>query len=182
MCTEDQSNRQYILDAQNLNKNLMIEAGAGSGKTTILVDRLIVQIKETDIKMSELVAITFTEKAAGVLKYRFQNKLIAAQKNEIDPVKKSRLTEALKNVEDIQISTIHSFCNKMLNECPFEANLGPGFGILKNQDEKDAKIRFVKEYAKVHKNDQGLVLLKKLGLNLLDFFISSFSSLLGFFI
>lgn len=174
MCTEDQRNRQYILDAQNLNKNLMIEAGAGSGKTTILVDRLIVQIKETDIKMSELVAITFTEKAAGVLKYRFQNKLIAAQKNEIDPVKKSRLTEALKNVEDIQISTIHSFCNKMLNECPFEANLGPGFGILKNQDEKDAKIRFVKEYAKVHKNDQGLVLLKKLGLNLLDF--SSFFS------
>lgn len=169
MCTEDRRNRQYILDVNNLNKNLMIEAGAGSGKTTILVDRLIVQIKETDIKMSELVAITFTEKAADVLKFRFQNKLLVAQKDETDTVKKNRLTEALRNVDDIQISTIHAFCNKILNECPFEANLGPGFGILRNQDETNAKNRFVKEYAKAHKNDLSFVLIKDLGLNALDF-------------
>ena len=169
MSTEDIRNRQYILNVNNLNTNLMIEAGAGSGKTTILVDRIIVQIKETDIKMSELVAITFTEKAADVLKYRFQKKLLKAQKDETDPIKKCRLTEALENVDDIQISTIHAFCNRILNECPFEANLGPGFGVLKNQDEANAKNRFIKAYAKVHKNDISFQCIKRLGLTPLNF-------------
>lgn len=169
MCTEDNINRQYILDVKNLDKNLMIEAGAGSGKTTILIDRLIMQIKETDIKLSELVAITFTEKAADVLKFRFQNELVEAHKNESDPIKKRRLTEALNNVETIQISTIHSFCNKILNECPFEANLGPGFGILRTQEEANAKNRFIKAYAKKHENDENMLLIKTLGLNPLNF-------------
>lgn len=130
-----------IKRAQILNdfsQNILIEAGAGAGKTTILVNRILNQIKTSDITLDKMVAITFTEKAARGLQERFQRNLFkaysGAQGNE-----KEKLKKAIADMDKIHISTIHSFCSSMLKEMPFEAGLSLDFTIVQDQADVDLK-------------------------------------------
>ena len=69
----DQAARERIL--HDLDTNILVEAGAGSGKTTAMVGRMIQLIRTGNAHVEEIAAVTFTRKAAAELKERFQEQL-----------------------------------------------------------------------------------------------------------
>lgn len=110
----------------------LVEAGAGTGKTTVLVDRLLALIR-SGVAISRIVAITFTEKAAGELKIRLRAELEAAAREvEEDGTRAAEaavLATALHQIDRAQVSTIHGFCSTLLKERPVEAGVDPNFGV-----------------------------------------------------
>ena len=108
--------------ATNLDTTYFVEAAAGTGKTTALVARIISAVKSGRARLSEIVAITFTEKAAGELKVRLRMKLEEALKDD-------KRKEALADLERAHITTIHSFCAWVLRERPIEAVVDPLFAV-----------------------------------------------------
>lgn len=107
--------------------NMLVEAGAGSGKTTSMVNRMVSLITSGKCKVENIAAITFTRKAAQELKERFQNKLEKCYREETHTRMKNILKEALNNMEWCFIGTIHSFCASMLRERPIEGAVDPNF-------------------------------------------------------
>ncbi|MCC7171955.1 MAG: UvrD-helicase domain-containing protein [Planctomycetes bacterium] len=112
----------------DLRTSLRIEAGAGTGKTTALVKRVIALIRG-GTSLSRIVAITFTEKAAGELRVRLRRKLEDEVRSATDPTESARLRDALTELDAATISTIHGFCQSLLRERPVEAGLDPGFEL-----------------------------------------------------
>jgi len=147
----DEKARQQI--THSLDKNYLVEAGAGSGKTTCLVARMISMITSSDAKVEEIVAITFTKKAADELKQRFQNKLELTLKNEACKISKDKLRAALENIDNCFIGTIHSFCSRLLRERPIEAGLDPTFQELDNTSEPLLMNEAWKEYLELIRTD-----------------------------
>ena len=93
----------------DINTNFFVEAGAGSGKTSVLVDRMVSMV-EGGVDISKICAITFTKAAAGEFYARFQKKLSES--------KTARAKEALKNIDLCFMGTIDSFCSMVLSEHP----------------------------------------------------------------
>ncbi len=122
----DQSVRdQVIHDHESL---FAVDAGAGTGKTTLLVSRLISLLLEKQAPLSRIAAITFTEKAAAELAERLRSKLEEALGKH--PESKTPIPQALEDMERAPISTIHSFCAGLLREYPVEAGVDPQFTLL----------------------------------------------------
>lgn len=132
----EDKNREQILN--DFSKNILIEAGAGSGKTTILVNRILNQIKTTEITLDKIVAITFTDKSAIELQDRFQAQLSKAFQLATGE-EKQKLKKAMADADKIHISTIHSFCLGLLKEMPFEAGLSLDAKVV--QDHLDIKFK-----------------------------------------
>ena len=113
--------------AHDLNRHISVTAGAGSGKTAVLVHRYLKILLETDLPPNQVVAITFTEKAAAELKQRIVNEVNA--RLQADP--HNRQLERIKTgMLSAQISTIHAFCSRILREYPVEAGVDAGFSVL----------------------------------------------------
>ncbi len=120
--------------AQALDETLVVEAAAGTGKTTELVKRIL-RILSTGRaeKVGNIVAVTFTEKAAGELKLRLREALEKERTGAADPEVpgvKDRLDNALAGLEEAHVSTIHGFCAELLRERPVEARVDPLFAVL----------------------------------------------------
>ena len=118
----------------DLDTNLCVEAGAGTGKTTLLVDRIFNLITTGRAEIEQIVAVTFTEKAAAELKLRIREKL---EKQRIEAAGQSsdetqRLGRALEKLDQAPISTIHGFASSILRERPVEAGVDPRFEVLDN--------------------------------------------------
>ncbi len=105
-----------------------VDAGAGTGKTTLLVSRLIALLLEKQAPLSRIAAITFTEKAAAELAERLRSKLEEALGKH--PGQRTIILKALEDMERAPISTIHSFCAGLLREYPVEAGVDPQFTLL----------------------------------------------------
>jgi len=105
-----------------------VSAGAGSGKTRLLVGRYLFLLKSHGVPMTKIVAITFTEKAAA------QMKAAVAERARELAVEKPEDADFWKNVasevHSAPISTIHSFCNSILRKYPYESGLDPSFTII----------------------------------------------------
>jgi ATP-dependent exoDNAse (exonuclease V) beta subunit len=129
LALSDAEARRLIATA--LDDTLIVEAAAGTGKTTELVGRIVRVIADDRAKVGEIVAVTFTEKAAGELKLRLRERLdterTAAAQN---PDRRARLDEAMKQLEEAHVSTIHGFCADLLRERPVEAGVDPLFEVL----------------------------------------------------
>jgi ATP-dependent helicase/nuclease subunit A len=114
-------------EGDGLKHTYLVEAGAGTGKTTVLVNRLLALLR-SGVSISRVVAITFTEKAAGELKIRLRSELErAVRKAEADEAEV--LTSALHHIDRAHVTTIHSFCSALLKERPVEAGVDPNFSI-----------------------------------------------------
>lgn len=122
--------QQKALDVQ---RNLAVTAGAGSGKTTVLVDRYLhILLQNPGLNVKEVLAITFTEKATAEMKQRIFNQ-IEEQFNK-SKCRQGRLFEILNQLPEAQIFTIHSFCHQILIRYATEAEINPHFTILKDED------------------------------------------------
>src|SRR5437763_1691998 len=109
----DEEGRQRIRAA--LDETLIVEAAAGTGKTSELVRRIVNLVAEGRAAIDRIVAVTFTEKAAGELKLRLRVELEAARAaNAGDERRRSHLEQALAHLEEARVSTIHGFCADLL--------------------------------------------------------------------
>lgn len=127
----DRAERASIV--RELDRNMIVEAGAGSGKTTSLVDRITALIGEGKATLSRIAAVTFTKKAAAELKERCQISIERAFR-ESEGKRKERFELALMDMEQGFIGTIHSFCARLLRERPVEAGIDPGFTELDDDE------------------------------------------------
>ena len=136
--------------AEALDDTLVVEAAAGTGKTTELVTRIVRTVATGRATMDEIVAVTFTEKAAGELKLRLREALEIERACGTDAARsatdddhpgrladrraieaeRGRLEEALKTLEEAHVNTIHGFCAELLRERPVEARVDPLFAVL----------------------------------------------------
>ena len=128
MVRSDREARRRI--AENLDDTLVVEAAAGTGKTTELVNRILQVLGGGRARVDEIVAVTFTEKAAGELKLRLRQKLEEARRAAGDAAVRARLDHAVQNLEEARVSTIHGFCADLLRERPVEARVDPLFRVL----------------------------------------------------
>src|SRR5688500_2981555 len=129
MALGDQAVRDAI--ANDLDVTLVVEAAAGTGKTTELVRRILRVLATGKARVGDLAAVTFTEKAAGELKLRLRQELeVARTRADEAGDERTRLEHALKNLEEAHISTIHGFCADLLRERPVEAGIDPLFRVL----------------------------------------------------
>ncbi|MCX7885704.1 MAG: UvrD-helicase domain-containing protein [Verrucomicrobiae bacterium] len=144
----DHAERRKIVEL--LDTTLLVEAAAGTGKTTAMVERIVALVAGQKCAPENLAAVTFTRKAAGELRQKLQEKLPGAER--------------------CFIGTIHSFCGRLLRERPVEAGVNPDFEEL--DEERDARLRrqawdsFSNEL--FAKDDPLLDHLDELGLSLAD--------------
>lgn len=129
----DDTARKKIVS--ELDKTFLVEAGAGSGKTKSLVDRMIALLKNGQCRIDTLAAVTFTRKAAAELRGRFQTELEREVREGAEDKVRQCLKEALQNLEQCTIGTIHSFCAKLIRERPVEISLDPEFQELEEIDD-----------------------------------------------
>jgi len=112
--TEDQRRAVETEDV-----DLCVVAGAGAGKTRVLTERIVHRVVRRGVALHEVLAITFTEKAAAEMKSRLAAELERAGR-----------TSVREDVEAAAISTIHAFCSRLLREFAVEAGVDPAFRVL----------------------------------------------------
>ena len=118
-------------------KSVCVVAGAGTGKTCVLVERYIRLLRDRLALVPEIVAITFTEKAAKEMKDRIRNACVNELRQAADAETRRFWLRHRNDLDHAQISTIHSLCAQIIRECPVEAAVDPRFSVL---DEVEADI------------------------------------------
>jgi len=101
--------------------SLVLEAGAGTGKTTLLVDRIEAIVRTGAASLLEVAAVTFTENAATTMKLRLRERLERARSDaRLPDVERGRVGDALDVLERASVSTVHALCAQVLQERPLE--------------------------------------------------------------
>ena len=124
---------------ENLDTNYLVEAAAGTGKTTSMVRRMTALVASGKTPVHRIAAVTFTRKAASELKIRFLLRLeeaLAEAVNTGDEEKADRIREAVENAGRCFVGTIHSFCARLLRERPVEAGVDPAFTEMDEDDDE----------------------------------------------
>jgi ATP-dependent exoDNAse (exonuclease V) beta subunit len=103
--------------------DLLLDAGAGSGKTSVLVERFVRAVLQDGAEVGQILTITFTEKAAAELRDRIRTRL-----RELGADEHAQATESA------YISTIHGFCARVLRAQALRAGLDPAFVVLDQPD------------------------------------------------
>jgi ATP-dependent exoDNAse (exonuclease V) beta subunit len=105
---------------------VFVSAGAGTGKTTVLVERFVRAVCEGGVPIESVLVITYTERAAGELRTRIRERLVELGRHDL-----------ARELDGAWISTIHGFCHRLLRAHPFEAGIDPRFRVL---DESQAGV------------------------------------------
>lgn len=139
-------------------KNIIVSAAAGSGKTRVLVDRVVSLMIEEKIPIKNMIIVTFTNKASVEMKDRIREKLSELLDNK--NIDRSFVKKQIKSINDAFIKTLHSFCADMLRENFYLSdNLSPSFKIA--ADSKQALLRkdAIDELFEIQyeKNDQNFI-------------------------
>src|SRR3954454_18699003 len=98
---------------------VFVSAGAGTGKTAVLVERFVRAVCERGLGIDNVLVITYTERAAGELRTRIRERLIELERHDL-----------ARDLDGGWISTIHGFCHRLLRAHPFAAGLDPRFRVL----------------------------------------------------
>ncbi len=114
--------QQAAIEADGL---VFVSAGAGTGKTTVLVERFV-RALERGVDVDSILVITYTERAAGELRTRIRSRLVELGRRD-----------AALQLDAAWISTIHGFCLRLLRAYPLAAGLDPRFRVL---DDSQARV------------------------------------------
>ena len=145
MSTElaDQADRQRI--ATDTGSNLFVDAGAGSGKTKSLVDRVTTLVLRDGVPLAKIAAVTFTEKAGAELRDRLRANFEARWRApEVSGTIRDRAAQALDDLDSGAIGTLHAFAQRILTLHPIEAGLPPLIEVL---DEVASSIAFEERWS-----------------------------------
>jgi ATP-dependent helicase/nuclease subunit A len=137
----DQQERERV--RRDLDTSFVLEAGAGTGKTTLLVDRILALVLSGQARLEQIAAVTFTENAATTMKLRVRERLEQARADRTGEERK-RAAAALDTLERAPISTIHALATAILQERPFECGVLPGFRVA---DETEADMLFAEAWS-----------------------------------
>ena len=116
--------------AVELETTFLVEAGAGTGKTNVLLQRILTVIQTGRSRLERVAAITFTDKAATELRVRLRTDIDTMLAGELTDEERRHLRTARLKLERAPISTVHAFCATLLRERPLEARLDPDFTVL----------------------------------------------------
>jgi ATP-dependent helicase/nuclease subunit A len=116
-----------------LHCNVSVSAGAGSGKTRVLVERFLHILEDPNADASRILAITFTRKAAKEMKERVRKAILERVEASVG-VEKAHWQEQLKSSDRAFITTIDSFCSLILRENPVEAGMDPNFEVQEDYE------------------------------------------------
>ena len=139
----DQAERDAIKD--DLQTTILVEAAAGTGKTTSMIDRMVNLLASGNLQIDTLAAVTFTRKAAAEIRARFQVGLEMAAREKTGE-EKTRILDSLSHIDRCFIGTIHSFCGRILRERPVEAGVDIHFTELDQQTDELLRRDVWKEY------------------------------------
>lgn len=120
-------------------RNVLVDAGAGTGKTTLIVRRLVELVAPEAggdaLDLDRIAAVTFTRRAAGELRLRIREELLRAlSAPAIEATRKGRLYAALGKLDTAWVGTIHGFADRLLRHYPMEANVSPAYAIAEDSD------------------------------------------------
>ena len=141
----DDEQRQVI--REDTERTLFVEAGAGSGKTKSLIDRVATLVLERGVPLRQIAAVTFTEKAGAELRDRLREAFEAARRHSPagEPLR-ALADDALDDLDSAAIGTLHSFAQRILTRHPIEAGLPPLVEVL---DEVGSGIAFDERWARM---------------------------------
>ena len=128
--TEDQ---KKVIELRN--RNILVSAAAGSGKTAVLVERIIQRLldERDPLDVDRLLIVTFTEAAAAEMKERIRDAIENALEDTPGNV---HLQRQATLIHSARITTIHSFCLSVIREHFHAINLDPGFRIAEEGELK----------------------------------------------
>lgn len=173
---------EQLAAIQAIQENVAVSAGAGSGKTRVLVERFVYILQQAreqkilPLEAADILAITFTRKAAGEMKLRVRKRLeeiLARQPQDIFWQKQ------MKSLERAQIATIHGLCSRILRENPVEAQLDPAFIVADDFEASDFIMQCLQSFIRsqlAQQNEALRLLLQTYGASS---FIKQVSSLLA---
>ena len=151
---------------KSINCNVAVSAGAGSGKTRVLVERFVHILKSSrtapvPLKASDILAITFTRKAAGEMKARVYQTLQELVADPQEPLEYWQ--QQLLELERAQITTIHGLCNRILKDNPVEAGLDPSFLLAEDFTGEEYLQQCLVDYVRqgLSREEPGLVTLTR---------------------
>jgi ATP-dependent helicase/nuclease subunit A len=115
--------------AHTLDRHLSVTAGPGAGKTFVLVERYLEILRTKKVSVDNIVAITFTNRAANEMRQRVRDRIDSLLRETSDNERQTWLRHK-RALEGAVITTIHGFCSRLLHEFPIEANIDPQFMLL----------------------------------------------------
>ncbi|MBA3855805.1 MAG: hypothetical protein C0507_02740 [Cyanobacteria bacterium PR.3.49] len=125
--TEQQKAAVFSID-----KNVLVSAGAGSGKTHVLVERYIEVLRsDPELTIADLVAVTFTKKAASEMRTRLKARF-QSLKDSSEGEERQRWLVCMADIDGARIGTIHSLCDSILKAFPVEGGVDPKFEVLED--------------------------------------------------
>ncbi len=135
----DEAARDRIRD--DTGSTLFVDAGAGSGKTKSLIDRVTTLALVDGVSLRNIAAVTFTEKAGAELRDRLRANFETVWKDpgEGPEEDRARAAAALEDLDGAAIGTLHSFAQRILTRHPIEAGLPPLIEVL---DEVGSSVAF----------------------------------------
>lgn len=131
---DEEARRRVVTE---LDKTFLVEAGAGTGKTAVLVSRLLALLRTGRGRIDRIAAITFSEKATTELRLRLRAELETVLAGSLSEDERTNLRTARLQLEHAQISTVHAFCAALLRERPVEARIDPNCMVI---DQFDASL------------------------------------------
>lgn len=115
--------------------NLLVSASAGSGKTTVMIERIFRLIREDHIPITNFLILTFTKASASDMKKKLSEKLEEFSDDDF-------IASQIENMATADISNLHSFCSRIISTYFYEVNIDPAYKII---DEGEAA--FLREKA-----------------------------------
>ena len=131
---------QQAAAVEQRDRDIFLRAGAGTGKTSVLVDRFCAAALDPEGGVERILAFTFTERAADQLRRRIRDEL-SSRIRHADGDRLEALLEALEATDRAWISTIHGFCRRLLASHPAAAGIDPRFRVVDEAEAERLAIR-----------------------------------------
>jgi ATP-dependent helicase/nuclease subunit A len=125
--TDQQHRAVHCRDA-----SVVLSSGAGCGKTYVLTERYLAHLRDDGAEVGQIVAITFTERAAREMRSRIRAAVLRHVKAATSDAEAETWARHLRGLETAQISTIHAYCASLLRQHAVEAGLDPHFSVLED--------------------------------------------------
>ncbi len=161
----DQEQRDKI--RKLLDATMLVEAAAGTGKTTSMVGRMVELLRHDKCRVGQMAAVTFTRKAAAEMRGRFRIALEGAAASSSGE-ERERLLAGIGDIDRCFIGTIHSFCARLLRERPIEAGVDVSFREIEEDEDDQIREEAWQEYCARMLAESGgrMAELDRLGLRL----------------